>query len=308
MKNLYAFALILSFALNTFAQTDEEYLRQLDSVEKTLKYEHGTIKLDKGIGSIKLPKGFKYLNGQQAEKILVDVWGNPKSEIASLGMILPEDKGVTSLNSYVFNIEYEEMGYVKDDDANDINYDDLLKQMKEDTNSENEERKKAGYESIAIVGWASSPFYDDKRKILHWAKELKFGQNSVNTLNYNIRILGRKGVLVLNAISTMNELPLVKKDVNKVLDIVTFNDGFRYDQFDESIDEVAAWSLGGLVAGKVLAKVGFFALLLKFWKIAAIAIIAFFGKFKNMIFGKKEQEVTKPVVIENEENNSLNQE
>jgi uncharacterized membrane-anchored protein len=37
---------------------------------------------------------------------------------------------------------------------------------------------------------------------------------------------------------------------------------------------VAAWTVGGLVAGKVLAKVGFFAGLLKFWKVIAIGLAA----------------------------------
>jgi uncharacterized membrane-anchored protein len=67
--------------------------------------------------------------------------------------------------------------------------------MKEDMESENEERKKEGYPAIQIVGWASKPFYDKNRKILHWAKELKFEGGSENTLNYNIRILGEKEYL-----------------------------------------------------------------------------------------------------------------
>jgi uncharacterized membrane-anchored protein len=301
MKNLFALAISLIATFSAFAQTEEAYLKQLDSIEKTLKYEHGTIKLSNGIGTITVPNGFKYLSGAQAEKILVDVWGNPKSETPSLGMIIPENKGVTSFNSYVFNIEYEEMGYVKDDDANDIDYEELLTQMKEDSNAENEERKKAGYEPITVIGWAATPFYDKERKILHWAKELKFGSDPVNTLNYNIRILGRKGVLVLNAISTMKEFTLVKKDISKVLEIVQFSDGFKYDQFDADIDEVAAWTLGGLVAGKVLAKAGILALFLKFWKIIAVVIVAFFGKFKNLIFGKKEEKVTPQLIEEKEE-------
>lgn len=301
---------ILTFVASLFvvllhAQKDKEEVvldltKQFDSIEKSLKYEHGIIELDNGIGKIKIPKGFKYLNAQQAEKVLVDVWGNPKSETPSLGMIMLENQGVTGMNGYVFNIEYDAIGYVKDDDADDIDYDELLTQMKEDSKAENEIRVKEGYEPITIVGWAAKPFYDKDRKILHWAKEIKFGKDEVNTLNYNIRILGRKGVLVLNAISTVKELPLVKKDISKVLNIVEFNDGYRYDQFDSNVDDVAAWTIGGLVAGKVLAKVGFFAAILKFWKVIAIAFLAFFGKIKNMIFGNKEQVVTRPVVVEEE--------
>lgn len=79
------------------------------------------------------------------------------------------------------------MGYVEDDDANSINYDDLLKTNQE----ENQQRINEGYSPIQLIGWAAKPFYDNNKKVLHWAKELNFGGDSLNTLNYNLRILGR---------------------------------------------------------------------------------------------------------------------
>lgn len=257
----------------------------MDSIEKSFKYEHGIINLKNRVGKINIPKGFKYLEPVQAERVLVELWGNPKGENLTLGLLLPQSQGVLSKNGYVFNIQYDEIGHVKDDDADDINYDDLLKEMQEGTVEENKERQKAGYEPVSIVGWAAKPFYDEDRKILHWAKEIKFGKDPLNTLNYNIRILGRKGVLVLNAIATENELPLVQKDINKVLDIVQFNDGYKYEDFDSSVDDVAAWTIGGLVAGKVLAKVGFFAIFAKFGKLIVLGLLGFFGAFKNKVKG-----------------------
>ncbi len=272
-----------------FAQEDA-YQAYVDSVEQALTYEHGTIELRNGVGKIIVPTGFKYLNATQAEKVLVDVWGNPKSADMTLGFILPETQGVLGDSGYVFNIQYDEIGYVKDDDADDIDYKELLEELQKETEEANPERQKEGYEPISLIGWASEPFYDSEKKILHWAKEIKFGTNETNTLNYNVRVLGRKGVLVLNAIATMPNLPLVQKDVHHVLDIVQFNDGYKYSEFDASIDNVAAWTIGGLVAGKVLAKAGFFVLILKFWKIIALAVVAFFGAIWKKIRNKKEDE------------------
>jgi len=60
---------------------------------------------------------------------------------------------------------------------------------------------------------------------------------------------------------------------------------YKYEDFDSSVDEVAAWTIGGLVAGKVLAKVGFFAIFLKFGKIIVLSLLGFFGAFKNKIKG-----------------------
>lgn len=302
MKKLGFIVSMILIPFFTFSQ-NESNQKQIDSIEKTFRYEHGTINLKNGIGKIKIPIGFKYLNPEQAERVLVDLWGNPKGDNLTLGLILPEKLGVLSENGYVFNIQYDEIGYVKDDDADDIDYDELLTEMKKETVEGNKARIDEGYEPITVVGWAAKPFYDENRKILHWAKEIKFGEASTNTLNYNIRILGRKGVLVLNAIATRNELALVQKDINKVLDIVQFNDGYQYKDFDSSVDNVAAWTIGGLVAGKVLAKVGIFAIIAKFGKLIALALFGFFGVFKNKVknfFSRKKNEEKEIENIEEE--------
>lgn len=285
MKKTTLTLLLSLFAFVAFAQEEEGLQTQIDSIEKTFTYQHGTIELQNGVGKIIIPKGFKYLDSKQAERVLVDLWGNPKSENMSMGLILPESEGVMSEKGYVFNIQYDEIGYVKDDDADDIDYEELLAEMQKESEAENEARKKEGYEAVTIVGWAAKPFYDKDKKILHWAKELKFGNAEVNTLNYNIRILGRKGVLVLNAIATTKELPLVQKDINKVLGMVQFNDGYKYEQFDSSVDDVAAWTIGGLVAGKVLTKVGFFAIIAKFGKLIFIGLLGLFAAFRKKISG-----------------------
>lgn len=296
------FITLCLIGFSTYAQ--DFTVTQIDSIEKSFHYEHGTIMLANGIGSINVPNGFKYLNPIQAEKVLVDLWGNPKSDNLTMGLILPEKQSIMGDNGYVFNIQYDEIGYVKDDDADEIDYDELLTQMKKDTDEENEARKKEGYGAINLVGWAAKPFYDKERKILHWAKEIKFDTDSINsTLNYNVRILGRKGVLVLNAIAKTSELPLVQKDINQVLDIVKFNDGYKYEEFDSSIDEVAAWTIGGLVAGKVLTKVGILALIAKFGKLIALVVLGFFGAFKKKVLGFFSKNNTEEETIHTEETN-----
>ena len=268
----------------------------LDSVEHAMNYQHGSILLDNDLAKITVPKGFKYLNSSQTDFVLTSIWGNPPGQ-NSMGMLLPENMGVTASESYAFIIEWDEMGYVKDDDADKINYDDLLEEMQEDVDAGSQDRVKEGYESIKLVGWAAKPFYDKTNKILHWAKELKFGNSSENTLNYNIRILGRKGVLILNAVASIKQLPLVNKDIKSVLNIVEFTDGNKYTDYKPSVDKLAAVGIGGLVAGKVLAKLGFlgllakfFAPLLKFGKLAIVAIGGGLSAIWRFITGRRKQE------------------
>jgi uncharacterized membrane-anchored protein len=97
-----------------------------------------------------------------------------------------------------------------------------------------------------------------------------------------VRILGRKGVLVLNLVATMPQLEEIETAIPSVLAMANFNSGYRYSDFDPSVDKVAAYGIAALIAGKVASKAGLFAklgvilvALKKFWIFIAIAIGAF---------------------------------
>ncbi|MFV0476999.1 MAG: DUF2167 domain-containing protein [Parahaliea sp.] len=98
---------------------------------------------------------------------------------------------------------------------------------------------------MELVGWASAPYYDKSEHKLHWAQEIRFGDAPVNTLNYNIRILGRKGYLVLNFIADMDQKPQIEANIDSILALAEFNPGYRYSEFDPGIDKVAAYGIGG---------------------------------------------------------------
>jgi uncharacterized membrane-anchored protein len=299
MKKLYALIVFLGLFVNASLAQDSTALK-IEALEKTFTYQHGSIKIGDGIATVTIPAGYKYLDSVQALRVLTEIWGNPKTPNMTMGFILPEKQGIMTAGSYVFNIQYDAIGYVKDDDAKDVDYDEMLTNLKKETADENPERQKAGYPPINIIGWAAKPYYDADKHILHWAKEVKFGTDSVNTLNYNVRVLGRKGVLVLNAIATMDEIAPVKADVPHVLTMVAFTDGNKYTNFDSGIDKVAAWTIGGLVAGKILAKVGFFALAVKFWKLIALAFVGVGGAIKKFFTGRKSAAPVTPAEEEKE--------
>lgn len=266
----------------------------VDSIERSFTWQTGVIPLSNGVATLTIPPGFKFLDEAQTARVLVDLWGNP-SAAGCLGMIFPETDGVLMDGGYAFVVQYDEIGYVEDDDADEIDYAELLKDLQEEEIAENEERRTQGFEPAYTMGWASPPFYDKGNKVLHWAKEIQFGDSaSSNTLNYNVRVLGRKGVLVLNAVADMSDLALVQQHVPDVLGIVSFNDGYRYDQYDSKVDDVAAWTIGGLVAGKVLAKAGILALLLKNIKLVFIALAAIGAGIWRFFTGRKKEKDSTP--------------
>jgi uncharacterized membrane-anchored protein len=270
MKTLLLILVLAPLSFISNAQIDSAQLF-IDSLEARFEYRQGQIELSDSIGTLNVPNTFRYLDAEQSRYVLEELWGNPE-DTTVLGMIVPANRGLMADDSWAFIITFEELGYVEDGDAGDIDYDELLDEMKVDASAANEYRKSEGYDPIEIVGWASEPFYDEEKKVLHWAKEIKFGDSPFNTLNYNVRILGRKGVLVLNAVSPMEELAEVKESITPVLSSFTYADGAKYSDFDPNVDEVAAWTIGGLVAGKVLAKAGFFALFLKYIKFIILGL------------------------------------
>lgn len=293
---LFTLAIVATFSLragdeDSLAIFDEARAKIIDSIEASMRYETGTIKLKNGVAQLNVPQGFKFLDAEQSQYVLSDLWGNPPNTKV-LGMIFPENGGALADANYAFVITYEEDGHIDDKDAAKLDYDDLLKQMQSGESEANKERTKLGYPSIHLVGWAAKPFYDQANKRLHWAKEISFEDNGDNTLNYNVRILGRKGVLVLNAVAGMNELGLVQQDINKVLQIPSFTEGNKYTDFDSNIDKVAAYGIGGLIAGKVLAKAGFLAVVLKFGKFIIIGIAALGGILFKFFKRKKDEEIT----------------
>jgi uncharacterized membrane-anchored protein len=286
---------LLAFAASlTFAQDDETY--EL-SAEEQQQYEHyqailesldpqtGDIKLSGNLATLHVPENFYFLDGEDAEKVLVEIWGNPPGQDV-LGMLFPEQYSPLDYDAWAVTIGYVADGWVSDEDAADIDYDELLEDMQDEIRDANPDRIAEGYGSIELLGWAEAPHYDASSKKLYWAKELRFDGSEDTTLNYEIRALGRRGILTMTFIANGSQLYEVNANRESVLAMAEFNDGNRYMDFDPSVDEVAAYGLGALVAGKIAAKTGLLTaailLLKKFGVFLLIGLAAFGRKLKGL--------------------------
>jgi uncharacterized membrane-anchored protein len=279
-------------AIPALAQNDTNGLPpEALALASHLKYQQGEIDLRGGLAKLTVPPDFNYLNADDTETVLVKLWGNPPSQHKSLGMLIPAGVTPLSSNCWVVTINYDEDGYVKDNDAGKINYVDLLKQMQKSVEENNKIRREKGYPTAELLGWAAPPHYDAAAHKLYWAKRLKFDGENADTLNYNIRMLGRKGVLELNAIASIDQFAEIDAQTPKILGMVDFKEGNRYADFDPKVDKVATYGLAALVAGGALAaaaKLGFLKLIWvailaakKFVVIGIIAVVAFFKKLFN---------------------------
>ena len=146
----------------------------------------------------------------------------------------------------------------------------MLADLKAGAEENNEARKDQGYAASHVVGWAQAPTYDPRTKTLIWARNLKFDGAEENTLNYDVRTLGRSGVLSLNMVDSMSNLPVVQAAAASLGTTVHFEPGARYADFNASTDKLADYGLAGLVAGgaglavaKKVGLLGILALVLK---------------------------------------------
>jgi uncharacterized membrane-anchored protein len=287
--------LCLCVPLSAAAQTEQQQQEEARQVFQGLAQQSGQITLKGGIAQLEVGSNFAYLGPKDAETFLVQLWGNPPDYGSdTLGVLLPKDVDALSTDGWAVVVDYEDSGYVSDADANSIDYDDLLKDMQKGLEEENKTRIEHGYAPLTLVGWAAPPHYDQATHKLYWAKRLRSPDDGADTLNYNIRVLGRHGVLDLNVVASVDQLPMIEQRVPEILAMVDFKQGNTYAEYDSHVDKVAAYGIAGLIAGGVLAKVGFFKALLlgilAFKKGVIVAALAVFGAisaFFKRLFGRR---------------------
>jgi uncharacterized membrane-anchored protein len=274
------------------ARADDKVITTREDAEaliSTFKYQNGQIPLKGDLAKLNVPPAFRFLGPDDAQSILVRLWRNPPGP-EHLGLLIPANVSPLDENAWVVTIDYIEDGHVNDDDAAKIDYNSLLSQMQKATEDENKERTAKGFPTAQLVGWAEPPRYDSATHKLYWAKDIVFGGDTEHTLNYNIRVLGRKGVLLLNVIAPISQLSTVEKSTPGILAMVDFQQGNRYSDYDSSTDKLATYGIAALVAGGVAVKMGLLKYLLvgilalkKFIIIGCAAISAWFRK----LFKKK---------------------
>lgn len=252
----------------------------------------GLVPLDGAEATLDVSDGYVFLDRKDARRVLEEAWGNPPDETV-LGMIMPAGATPFDDEAWAATVTYLSDGYVSDKDAAKINYDKLLSDLKKDALASNKWRAENGYERIEIIGWAQNPTYDADTHKMYWAKELQFGDSPVRTLNYDVRVLGRRGVLVIGFVAGMSQLAAIEASAPGVLAMANFDPGSTYAEYVPGVDQKAAYGLVGLVAGAAIAKkTGLLAAILLFGKKFIVLIIAgfaaMFGAIKRFFSTKAD--------------------
>jgi uncharacterized membrane-anchored protein len=249
---------------------------RVQQLAESFDYRQGIVPMSDGGVRLDVPDRFYFLSGSDARRVLVDVWGNPPVVAQGIeGLILPADKAPVE-DSWGVVVAYDGDGYVPDEDAFRIDYGELLKSMQRTTAVASRERVRNGYGAIRLIGWASPPLYDRATHKLQWAKELQFNDGEHRTLNYDVRALGRWGVLKMNIVAGIGDLARIERVIPDVLRMPQFVAGSRYQDFVPGTDKVAAYGIAGLINGEAGEKRGAVAAALSFiesgWSLALLVL------------------------------------
>lgn len=248
--------------------------KQQDDFNRAIGVKNGPMDGDMGVASIRIPEGFTFTDGAGAKK-WAELTTNPVSG-KEIGLVGPAD------GSYLVLFEFDDVGYVKDDEKDDLDADALLESIKEAAVAFNEQRVSAGVPAMNVLGWEQAPKFNDQAKALEWCVRAESaGQPS---LNFNTRLLGRRGVVSVTLmfggdVTFEQVLPAFRTLIGGF----SFKQGETYSEF-KSGDRVAAYGLAALIAGggvALAAKTGLLSklglLVAKGGKLIIIGVIGVFG-------------------------------
>jgi uncharacterized membrane-anchored protein len=266
------------------------------SWQDRLQHHTGQIALPVAHAKLNLGPDYYFLDAAAAKRVLTEGWGNPPDTgDGVLGMIVPSRFKPLEAASWGAIITYQDVGYVSDKDARRVDQAKLLEQLRDSEGESNTRRTEAGYPTIHLAGWAEKPSYDPTRHVVIWAQDLAIGGGDAHSLNYDIRLLNRQGVLSLNVISSMADLQAVRAAAGSIAQAAVFDPGSTYADHEKG-DKVAEFGVAGLVAAglglAVAKKFGLLAIVLLVLKKGFVVFAAAFASiaawFRRITGGKSK--------------------
>ena len=205
----------------------------------------------------------------------------------------PSRMGVLITDQYEINFSFAPIGYVEDDEKDELNSSKILKSIKEATRENNEILIERGWHSSCIdadsLEWFIKPNYNDITYNLEWC----VGNDLF--LNHQIRYLGRKGVMAVTVVMDPQDYYAAINNSSLALDTFNFGIGNRYADWVKG-DKVAKIGLTGLIVGGAAVAAAKSGLLKFLWKIIIFIPLILIGfistiwrKIKSLFSNKNDQ-------------------
>jgi uncharacterized membrane-anchored protein len=247
------------------------------SMNDNVSWQRGPSMGQLGINAeVKIPEGYIFANARDT-RTLMEATKNPINN-NELGLIALANE------DWFVVFEFDDVGYVKDEEKTFLDADEILKSIKEGTEESNKERVRRGWPTLNILGWETTPRYNETTHNLEWATRSE--SEGFLVVNHNTRLLGREGVMRVTLVTDPETLPETLPKFRQMLQGFQFKEGHEYAAFTSG-DKTAAYGLTGLiVAGGAAAavKTGAFKWL---WKVLVAVAVGLSGLVKKLFSRNK---------------------
>ncbi len=298
MRALAVFALLCIPAASISAQ-DSSFAQNPWADETSplhrLKWAHGGQEGDLGtVAYFVIPERCRLTDGAGARDFLSMTQNIPSGTEQGL-LLCPAAPGEEWPWFVVFR--FEETGYVRDDEAKELDGDKILSTIKRGTERANTIRKEKGWDEMFVDGWVRAPHYNPASHNLTWS--IKGHSSDGTSINHAVRLLGRRGVLHANLVAAPEQMATAVPVFDTLMASASFQRGHRYSEWRKG-DKVAAYGLSALVVGGagvavasklgLLGKLGavFAKLFAKLGKLIIVALAAIGAAIKKLFSRKRE--------------------
>ena len=230
---------------------------------------------------IQVPEGYRFTGSAGTIKMM-EYYGNLTSG-GELAYLSPEDMDWFAV------FEFDGVGYVKEDEKDQLDADEILKQLQEGQKASNAELTRRGMSTLSVAGWHTPPFYNNETKNLEWAIRL-ISSDGTEIINYKTKLLGRRGVMDVVLVCSEEQLGTVVPEYQTLLTGYSFKKEESYAAYKKG-DKIAEYGLIGLIAGGGLLVAAKSGLLAKLWKPIAIGVVAVGAFIKRIITGRSKESI-----------------
>jgi uncharacterized membrane-anchored protein len=282
-----AVALLLALALPSAGRADQQTDQQKkEEIQRMHWIAQGDMKFKTSSSALALPKDFRGVAGSDAARLNQIL--NADDSSTTEGVIVAPDESLVYL-------QYFDAGFITVDDWADLKADDLLEQVRQNTETGNPARISAGLPALHVDGWLQRPALDRELRRADWAfsAHQEGGPKIINAVAIQLGRSGYEKIIWAGTPEAFNGSSL-----DAVLRGYSFDGGARYADHTDS-DKAAGYGIaaliGAVVGGKaiqVAAGAGFLVLLKKFFFVPLLVAAAFYKKI--IAFFKKKPPTMPP--------------
>ncbi|MBC7795048.1 MAG: DUF2167 domain-containing protein [Clostridia bacterium] len=220
-------------------------LPRIDGVD----WQRGPTKADLENATVDVPEGFAFTGVAGTRKFLEATGNLPGTSEKGTLWKIPTVQGA---RTWFVIYDYDDSGHVVDKDKNDLDADATLKSLTKNNEAGNEERKQRQLPPLHIIGWYAPPHYDEQTHNLEWATRLQNEDSQRVSINYEVRLLGRTGVMSATLVGGEQLMDTATPEFKSSLKTFAYKEGDKYGEYKKG-DKLAAYGIAGLIGAGGLA-------------------------------------------------------